>query len=65
LRLPGQIPRGQAIDVALALSTDVFTAHALTVGALTTGAFCVEAPGPDQYFLDGGPVGVDLPGGTP
>jgi MFS family permease len=65
LRLPGLIPRGQEIDVALALSTDVFTADALTIEALTTGAFSVEAPGPDQYFLDGGPVGVDLPGGPP
>jgi MFS family permease len=59
LRLPGQIPRGQAIGVALALST------ALIVEALSTGALSVEAPGPDQYFLDCGPVGVDLPGGTP
>jgi MFS family permease len=70
LRLPGQIPPGQATDVALApctdaLTTGVLSTAALIAEALSAGAFSAEAPGTDQPLPDCVPVGADLPGGTP
>ena len=79
LRLPGQIPSGQAADVALTLSTGTLTTAALIAealgtgalgtgalgtGALGTGALSVEAPGTERHFPDHSPADVDLPGRT-